>query len=168
MGGSFEFIQTGSTSLPDAWISAWSDRGESEKPYRVVYGPVAVDQPVRPVLPVSGARNVLAAAIDDAASLARRARSGFAESFEAARRALESPEPRSLYYADMLPGEGYGLRERQLLAATTQASVLGGAGSWNDQSPEIEASEGYWDITAALSVALLDAELSVANALATE
>jgi hypothetical protein len=62
--------------------------------------------------------------------------STWCEWFAKAQAALADPAPVPIYHPDLFPPSAYSLSARQLLAASVQAHVFGGMGSWNDGPPE--------------------------------
>jgi hypothetical protein len=81
---------------------------------------------------LAAATRELAGALEQAEEVARRESSPFKSWFGEARSLLCSDDPVAPYHPDMLPGTGYSLDARRLLAAATRAWVFGGMESWND------------------------------------
>jgi hypothetical protein len=76
---------------------------------------------------------------------------------------LDDADPVAPYHQDLLPAQA-PLENRQLAAASIQAFVFGGMGSWNDVwLSDPSAKSSYDNLSAELYTALLNAFLAVVN-----
>jgi hypothetical protein len=122
----------------EVWRGYWeliSPRPTDGRIWSVRYEPMPVGEDVffDPLVVDDAAADLRAVLADAAAvAVAESALRHFAPWFRDAAKLLDHPHPIPPYHPDMLPDVGYSLESRRLLAASTQAWVFGGMGSWND------------------------------------
>lgn len=165
VGGGNWHVHADGGSPPGAWYGSWHyDREFKQQPWVITYVPITcAGGHERTSMPDARAR--LAAALDVAETFDRAADVGFVDSLVRARELLSAPNPETRDARDLLPGVGYSLEARQLLAAGATAWVFGGMGWWNDfSSADAAINREHEQITQTLFAAVLDAVESAVDA----
>jgi hypothetical protein len=134
VGASPGFIQCDGASACRAWTPHWKLADPDAAEDRIWHVTYRSAPPSKPDLPtdLAAATRELAGALEQAEEVAQRESSPFKSWFGEARSLLYSDDPVAPYHPDMLPGTGYSLDARRLLAAATRAWAFGGMESWND------------------------------------
>jgi hypothetical protein len=136
----------------ELWYPLWQTGGPEGKPWHVEYrGLMFPNSHVYPAPPMGLVKQQLRQNIAEAEAFARRPQvdtGQWAECFCKSLQFLDSPNPVAPYHPDMLPGTGFDLEARQVMAAAVQAYVFGGMGSWNDMGfAEKDLNKEYQRIT---------------------
>jgi len=139
VGGNRWHINSDSARLSYRWFGKW-DVVDKDAPdhriWKVTYGGVGMKEglPAAHSGDLDDCRRLLDGVLGRTEAFARKHNlSAFESCFRKAQQALTSDDPLSLITErDWLPHAGYGLFAKRLLAATCQAWVFGGMGSWND------------------------------------
>ena len=135
----------------------------------VEYRALRFAKPYAPPVPeLEEVRSNLRTALRSAEAFARRPEmeaGSWAEWFSRARALLDDPAPEPPFHRDMLPATDTRLAARQILAASVQAYVFGGMGSWNDLGfADADLQTEYDGVTRKLYETLKTAILAASNA----
>jgi hypothetical protein len=146
-GGGTWYMASSFSGHADYWLARWevTDRNAPDKRiWTVTYGRVAEEEklPALRTDDISSYENELVDVLKRIEAFAlKHDLYSWAKSFRDGIEALAADEPPGLtYHKDLLPGDGYSIPARRLMAACCQAWVFGGMGSWNDLGFE-DASE---------------------------
>jgi hypothetical protein len=140
-------------------------KAKGNRIWRVIYQGSVAGKP-GPILPsFAEAREQFLNAVCGAIEFADIARLEFWRKWlEEARAQFDSTTPQPRFHRDMLPGYGYNLQSRQLLAAASSAWVFGGMGSWNDMSFDGALKQKYDHVTPTLYTAVVQGIVAATNA----
>ncbi len=148
----------------ELWYPLWQVVSQGEKPWAVEYGGLMSAHSHAPGSPdLSAARDDLRRALQQTLSFVARADIAYTNwraVFEGALEALDNARPPR---SDLLPGAGFGLEARQLMASASRAYVFGGMGSWNDLGFDGALNDEYNRVSGALYAAVKAATLAAAN-----
>jgi len=147
--------------VSDETRRAWHGLVQARRPAPVLaydFRFLATCEPLTLVTDRDRARAGLARALDAALALAQKSGlTGWAGTFAEARRALDAPV--AGYCAQLFDG-ALAPEAVCLFDAAWKGDVFGGMGSWND----VEPTDGYAEVSSALSAALKDAFEAAINA----
>lgn len=159
-GGIPRAIQADMPDSFELWYPRWQTGAlDKAKPWLVEYRALTFNNSY--LLPVGGMKPVkkhLEKALSAAEKFSRRPQvklEFWADRFKAALELLRSSTPVVQSFPDLLPPAGFSLEARQVLAASAQAYVFGGMGSWNDlgfEQPDLQKE--YSEITGELYTAI--------------
>ena len=146
-GGGTWYIASIFPQQADYWIGRWevtNQNAPDNNIWKVTYGRVAEKEKLPQIQNdyLSSYKDKLEDILKQIEAFALKHSLDFwAQSFRNGLEALASNDPiRLTYHKDLLPHEGYSLDAKRLVAASSQAWVFGGMGSWNDLGFE-DASE---------------------------
>ena len=138
-GGGDWYIRSGFINHADYWLGRWEvtdQNAPDNRIWKVTYVKVSAKQklPNLQVGDLSARKAKLEGVLKEIGAFAlKHDLHLFATCFQNGLEALSSDDPIALTdHKDLLPGTGYTLEAKQLIAAASQAWVLGGMGSWND------------------------------------
>ncbi len=137
------------------WAPSWdvhNPKAADRRIWRVSYTHIGERAPSEPPsgAQVAEAYAELERAVSEIARFARAQKSGFANLFEAALKALQEQTPDSAFHKDLAPPGTLGAAAAALLCACQHAYVFGGMGSWNDQYFDGDVGDEYERTTRAL------------------
>lgn len=152
----------------ELWVPHWQTGGPKNKPWIVEYRGMLVPGPFfSPTPQMNEVKDNLRRAVSQALEFSKRSDANLAmwsDWFSQSLEMLDSHLPKAPYHPDFLPGEGFSMDARQLMAAAAQAYVFGGMGSWNDMGfvNPITQKE-YEEITISLYAAVKSAIILASN-----
>ena len=149
-GGGSWLLEAASGARADYWADRWKVTQPNDPDqliWGVSYGRVATRQPLAAVRPpLTSARTTLAQALTEIQAFAGAQQlPNWTTVFEKALALLDSPNPASGFYQDLLVTAAHPLAARQLIFAASQAWVFGGMGSWNDLAFADEATSQQYE-----------------------
>jgi hypothetical protein len=154
----------------ELWYPLWKTGGQPQKPWFVEYRGLSFGYShAAELMDLNDVKDRLRIAITLAEQFARRSEAdlkNWAETFSSALRLLDSDNPIVPYHSDMMPNSRYSKESRQILAASSQAYVFGGMGSWNDlgfDKPELQKE--YEEVTKTLYQAIKMSILMASNSI---
>jgi len=147
-GGGRWHLEASDDNGREAWLGdwhVWSQQAADGRIWRVRYRGIDVSATPAPAAPsLPAARQALLDALQRIEAFARaHDTAGFVESFEQARRRLESDAGDAGFHRDLAPPGLLPSAAAAVLDAAQSAWVFGGMGSWNDQSFDGAAGAEY-------------------------
>jgi hypothetical protein len=161
-------IQADSPNGFELWYPKWKTGGQKQKPWLIEYRSLMFpNSQAIPAQTLSTIKEHLRHATLGAKNFSERSdinASNWATWFAKSLDLLDSPDPKSPFYPDLLPDMGFSLEAHQILASAEQAYVFGGMGSWNEMGFEqFKTQKEYKKVTEELYEAIKLAIIMASN-----